>query len=291
MRPARRVFLLPFFLLLFAAPGLCFTDVARLEFKGFNLGMTLEQALGKLKARAYRENTDIRSFNSGEYAISAYFKNDIPLHLVTAKESDYTEMTLQFVNNELLLFDTRTRYVIADQAKALPDKYTRLFGPFDSSGEAVFSDTAIVFWTWGGESVWPDTLLMAPHVQVQRISKKENKQEIPESELVRMVHVPKLMGLQYAETLEPYIKGNERYAAKVEKGLVLAEAYVPKLKAAIEKDPRYRFVNTSPFQGTVMISGVVRQGDLTPLKEIVAETSPPLDITWNVRESLADTVK
>ena len=155
--PVRQFFVLPFLLLFFASSGLCFTDVTTLEFKGFTLGMSLEQAVNTLKARAYRENRDIRVFGSGEYAISAYFQDDIPLHLVSAKESDYTDVTLRFANNELLMLDAKTRYVTADQARALPDKYTRIFGPFDFRGEKLSHDTTVLFWLWGGESLrpWP----------------------------------------------------------------------------------------------------------------------------------------
>ena len=291
MRVVRQLFIFLFLFLFFTSSGLCFTDVTTLELKGFKLGMSLEQAIKNLKSRAYRENRDIRVFNSGEYAISAYFQNDIPLHLVSAKESDYTEMSLQFANNELLMLDTKTRYVTADQASALPDKYTRLFGPFDFRGEKVSRDTAVLFWLWGGESIRPETPPMAPHVQVQLISKRENGKEMPESEELRMVDVPKLMGVQYAETLEQYLKGNALYAAKVEEGRRLAAGHIPKIQAVIDGDARYRQVKLNPFEGTILVSGIVEKGNLQPLKEIVAATEPPLKITWNVREYPAGAFK
>jgi len=291
MRPVRQFFVLPFLLLFFASSGLCFTDVTTLEFKGFTLGMSLEQAVNTLKARAYRENRDIRVFGSGEYAISAYFQDDIPLHLVSAKESDYTDVTLRFANNELLMLDAKTRYVTADQARALPDKYTRIFGPFDFRGEKLSHDTTVLFWLWGGESLRPETPPMAPHVQVQIISKRENGKETPESEELRMVDVPKLLGVQYAETREQYLRGNALYAAKVEEGRKLAAGHIPKIQAAIDGDDRYRQVKLNPFEGTILVSGVVKQGDLNPLKERVAATDPPLTITWNVREYPAEVFK
>jgi hypothetical protein len=291
MRSARQTLFLLFPLLFLASSGLCFTDVTTLELKGFKLGMSLEQAVKNLQTRAYRENTDIRVFNGGEYAISAYFKSDIPLHLVSAKESDYTEMTMQFANNELLLFDLKTRYVTGGQAKALPDKHTRLFGPFDSRGEAVFSDTAVLFWTWGGETNRPDTPPMAPHIQVQMTSSRENGKETPTGETVRMADAPKLLGVQYAETLEQYVKGNALYDAKVKEGRKLAAQHIPKIQVAIDGDDRYKQIKVNPFEGAILVSGIVRQGDLNPLKEMVAATAPPLEITWNVREYPAEYFK
>lgn len=291
MRAARQSFTVLFLLLFFTSPGFCFTDVTTFEVKGFKLGMSLEQAVKNLQARAYGENTDIRAFNGGEYAISAYFKNDIPLHLVSAKESDYTEMTLQFAKNELLLFDLKTRYVTGSQADALPDKYTRLFGPFDSRGEAVFRDTAVLFWTWGGETNRPDTPPMAPHIQVQMTSSRENGKEAPTGETVRMANAPRLLGLQYAETLDQYVQHTAFYDAKVKEGRKLATRHIPEIRAAIKDDARYTRIKIHPFEGDILVSGMVRQGDLKTLKALVAATAPPLEITWNVREYPAEYFK
>lgn len=274
------------FLLVFSSStGLCFIDATTIDFKGFRLGMSLEKAIKNLQAAGYLENKGSEAIAQKEYSIKAYFNNDIPLHQVTVGEGDQVEFTLQFGNRELVLlvFDKPCSH--DSNASSLIDKYTRTFGNYDFRREKVLGDKAVQYCIWGGEMDSPETPPLAPHVQVEITSRREPDKEVPISEMVRMVDSPRLMGLQYAETLEQYIKGNALYESMVREKQELSKKHIPKLLAAIEGDARYKRIKIKLFQGDILMTGPVREGDLKNLREIVAATSPPANIIkWNVRE-------
>jgi hypothetical protein len=65
-----------------------------------------------------------------------------------------------------------------------------------------------------------------------------------------------------------------------------AERHIPKVRALIGKDARFRDVWLAPytgFGGSLTVSGYVDStGDLTDLKRLVESTEPPVNVSYGI---------
>ena len=76
-------------------------------------------------------------------------------------------------------------------------------------------------------------------------------------------------------------------AAVQARNMRTAEAFIPAARASISNDRRFEHVELYPYTGdggSLGIGGAVRSGDLVELKKRIEAMTPPVHVSWQVKE-------
>jgi len=209
-------FCLLFCVLIFSPDGACFTDINKLSFNGFDLGMSYEEAIKNLERSGYKENENVGTAQDKGYTINSCSKNDIPCSTIIAKSDDNSEYIMQFVDGALVILVWKKKNHKINVKKAtLLKNYYNMFGKPDSGGEEHSGNEITTHLVWGGEATGPGFNTMFPHIKVEiKYHKDEEKRKILLFEQIRIVDFFKLMGFKYSDSIEHYKKGLLRFKSK-----------------------------------------------------------------------------